>query len=167
MPRRRPRLVRSSSIATSHQRSECRASREGWTDQWLPVVAGVVGAVVGPWSTAAAVGDVVAWEGGHDARVLDERSPALLTVGYEGRSVDDVVAGLVAQEVSLLIDVRLTPLSRKRGLSKRGLTEHLAAAGIEYLHLRALGNPVDNRDGLPVASIKVVCDQPADGQGLV
>ncbi|WP_252446038.1 DUF488 domain-containing protein [Pseudonocardia humida] len=99
--------------------------------------------------------------------MLDERSPALLTVGYEGRSVDDVVAGLVAQEVSLLIDVRLTPLSRKRGLSKRGLTEHLAAAGIEYLHLRALGNPVDNRDGLPVASIKVVCDQPADGQGLV
>ncbi|WP_308258057.1 DUF488 domain-containing protein [Pseudonocardia lacus] len=72
---------------------------------------------------------------------------SLLTVGYEGRSAEEVVDDLVAKDVSLLVDVRLTPISRKPGLSKRGLAERLAAAGIEYLHLRALGNPVDNRDG--------------------
>ena len=85
-------------------------------------------------------------QAGHDAGMPVTSPAAVLTVGYEGRSVEDVIAGLVAQRVSLLVDVRLTPLSRKRGLSKRGLSEHLAAAGIEYLHLRALGNPLDNRD---------------------
>jgi uncharacterized protein (DUF488 family) len=82
----------------------------------------------------------------HDAPVPDS-STTVLTVGYEGRSVEEVVDDLVARDVSVLIDVRLTPLSRKPGLSKRGLADRLATAGIEYLHLRALGNPVDNRDG--------------------
>ncbi|WP_408650878.1 DUF488 family protein [Jatrophihabitans sp.] len=42
--------------------------------------------------------------------------------------------------------MRLTPLSRKPGLSKRKLTQTLEGVGIRYLHLRALGNPKDNRD---------------------
>jgi Protein of unknown function, DUF488 len=42
--------------------------------------------------------------------------------------------------------VRLTPVSRKPGLSKLRLADALAAVGIEYLHLPALGNPLDNRD---------------------
>jgi uncharacterized protein (DUF488 family) len=88
---------------------------------------------------------------GHDAPV-PESAAALLTVGYEGRSVAEIVDGLLAENVSVLVDVRLNPVSRKPGLSKRGLAERLAAAGIEYLHLRALGNPVDNRDGFRAGS---------------
>ncbi len=84
---------------------------------------------------------------GHDTEVQALTPPPLLTVGYEGRSVAEVVAALVKQSVSLVVDVRLTPLSRKPGLSKRRLGEHLAAVGINYLHLPALGNPRDNRDG--------------------
>jgi uncharacterized protein (DUF488 family) len=72
------------------------------------------------------------------------KSP-LVSLGYEGRSVDDVVAKLVGESVTVLVDVRLTPLSRKPGLSKRKLAEALEAAGIRYVHLRALGNPKDNR----------------------
>jgi uncharacterized protein (DUF488 family) len=72
---------------------------------------------------------------------------SLVTVGYEGRSVLEVVDLLDAAGVSVLVDVRLTPLSRKPGLSKRGLAQQLADAGIEYMHLRSLGNPKDNRDG--------------------
>jgi uncharacterized protein (DUF488 family) len=51
--------------------------------------------------------------------------------------------------VRLVVDVRLTPMSRKRGLSKHGLAQTLNEAGIDYLHLPQLGNPRDNRDAYP------------------
>jgi uncharacterized protein (DUF488 family) len=71
----------------------------------------------------------------------------LLTVGYEGRTAAELVDILTEAEVDVLVDVRLTPLSRKPGLSKRRLADALVAAGVEYLHLPALGNPRENRDG--------------------
>src|SRR4051812_6138525 len=74
-------------------------------------------------------------------------TPHLVSVGYEGRSVDELVSELVASHVDVLVDVRLTPLSRKRGLSKRLLAAALAEVGIDYVHHRALGNPRDNRTG--------------------
>lgn len=69
----------------------------------------------------------------------------LLTIGYEGRTVDDLVTRLRDDKVAVLVDVRLTPLSRKPGLSKRRLADTLAEAGIAYVHLPALGNPKENR----------------------
>src|SRR5882724_6413083 len=71
----------------------------------------------------------------------------LVSIGYEGKTVGDLVAKLLQQDVHVLVDVRLTPLSRKPGLSKAKLSEALAAVGIRYVHLRALGNPRDNRAG--------------------
>ena len=71
----------------------------------------------------------------------------LVSVGYEGRDVAELVESLVDQGVSTLVDVRLTPLSRKRGLSKRRLQAALAEREIRYVHLPALGNPKDNRAG--------------------
>jgi uncharacterized protein (DUF488 family) len=76
-----------------------------------------------------------------------ERRRAVLTVGYQDRTVDDVIDALRAAEVRVLVDVRLTPLSRKAGLSKNGLAARLRDAGIEYVHLPQLGNPRDNRQG--------------------
>lgn len=72
--------------------------------------------------------------------------PHLVSIGYEGRDVDDLIRSLHAQNVQVLVDVRLTPISRKRGFSKTALRDALAAAGIDYVHLRELGNPKDNRD---------------------
>jgi uncharacterized protein (DUF488 family) len=72
--------------------------------------------------------------------------PALVTIGYQDRTVDDVIAATRAAEVKVLVDVRLTPLSRKPGLSKNGLAARLRDAGIDYVHLPQLGNPRDNRD---------------------
>lgn len=69
----------------------------------------------------------------------------LLTIGYEGRTADELVECLRDENVTVLVDVRLTPLSRKPGLSKRRLSDTLADAGIEYVHLPALGNPKENR----------------------
>lgn len=72
--------------------------------------------------------------------------PALISVGYEGRTVDDLVQDLRRESVKVLVDVRLTPLSRKPGLSKRRLAAALDQVGIAYVHLPALGNPKDNRE---------------------
>lgn len=70
----------------------------------------------------------------------------IVSIGYEGRSLDEFVAALKAHRVDVLIDVRLTPISRKKGFSKTSLSEALEAAGIEYRHEPELGNPKDNRD---------------------
>ncbi len=71
----------------------------------------------------------------------------VIGVGYEGQEVDSFVAGLAAWEVSTLVDVRLNPISRKRGFSKNALREALEAAEISYIHDPSLGNPKDNREG--------------------
>jgi uncharacterized protein (DUF488 family) len=73
------------------------------------------------------------------------RNGALISIGYEGRSVEELVQTLHGESVTVLVDVRLTPLSRKPGLSKRKLAAALGEAGIAYVHLPALGNPKDNR----------------------
>lgn len=71
-------------------------------------------------------------------------------VGYEGRDIGEFSSALLTDEVTILVDVRLNALSRKRGFSKNGLRAALAEVGIEYLHRPALGNPRDNRDGFAV-----------------
>ncbi|MGD1237279.1 DUF488 family protein [Mycobacterium seoulense] len=70
---------------------------------------------------------------------------AVMTVGYQGREVDQLVEDLSVAGVEIVVDVRLTPLSRKPGLSKTKLAEALRWAGIGYVHLPQLGNPRDNR----------------------
>lgn len=72
--------------------------------------------------------------------------PHLVSIGYEGRDVDDLIRSLKLQNVQVLVDVRLTPISRKRGFSKSALRDALEAAGIDYVHFKELGNPKDNRD---------------------
>lgn len=68
-------------------------------------------------------------------------------VGYEGQEISEFVEGLVRRGVKRLVDVRLTPISRKRGFSKTALRDALAKAGIEYDHRRELGNIKTNRAG--------------------
>jgi uncharacterized protein (DUF488 family) len=68
-------------------------------------------------------------------------------VGYQGRDVEAVVGELVAGGVAVVADVRLAPVSRKRGFAKRAFAAALADAGIGYRHLPALGNPRPNRAG--------------------
>ena len=79
-----------------------------------------------------------------------------MSVGYEGRTVEDLVQRLLAENVQVLVDVRLTPLSRKPGLSKTRLARALKAVGISYVHHRALGNPKDNRAGFRACTMESV-----------
>jgi uncharacterized protein (DUF488 family) len=73
---------------------------------------------------------------------------ALLTIGYEGCKVQDVLATLKAADVGLLLDVRAMPRSRKPGFSKRQLAAGLDEQGIPYVHLQGLGTPKSGRDAV-------------------
>jgi uncharacterized protein (DUF488 family) len=77
----------------------------------------------------------------HHRRVQRRGALALRTIGYEGASLAQFVSTLRSAGVTLLIDVRELPLSRRRGFSKTPLAAALVAAGIEYRHERALGVP--------------------------
>ncbi|OJW25560.1 MAG: hypothetical protein BGO51_00855 [Rhodospirillales bacterium 69-11] len=70
----------------------------------------------------------------------------ILTIGYEGCTIDGVVAALRDAGTELLIDVRAVPQSRKPGFSKRQLAAGLDEAGIRYVHLVGLGTPKPGRD---------------------
>jgi uncharacterized protein (DUF488 family) len=74
--------------------------------------------------------------------------PDLLTIGYEGCVIGDVLAELREAQVGLLIDVRAVAASRKPGFSKRQLAAGLEEAGIGYIHLQRLGTPKPGRDAV-------------------
>lgn len=67
--------------------------------------------------------------------------------GYEGRTPDELLDDVRRWGVAAVVDVRLNPVSRKPGFSKRRLNERLAEANVRYVHRPELGNPRDNRAG--------------------
>lgn len=68
------------------------------------------------------------------------------TIGYEGATQPEFIAALQAAGVERVIDVRAVPLSRKPGFSKNVLAAGLREAGIDYVHLKALGTPPEGRE---------------------
>lgn len=72
-------------------------------------------------------------------------TPEVLTIGYEGATPDRLIGALKEAGVRVLVDVRALANSRRPGFAKTSLTASLEAAGIGYLHLRALGTPAEGR----------------------
>ncbi len=70
----------------------------------------------------------------------------IYTIGYEGATMAGFIATLQAAGVRRVIDVRALPLSRRPGFSKSPLAASLGEAGIDYVHLKALGTPKRGRD---------------------
>ena len=79
-----------------------------------------------------------------------EPSPAsvwVASVGYELHKDNAAFAiHLRRAGVERLIDVRELPISRRRGYAKSALAKAMSDAGLEYVHIRALGNPKPFRD---------------------
>ena len=69
----------------------------------------------------------------------------IFTIGYEGATVSEFLAAFQKAGVVRVIDIRAVPNSRRPGFSKTPLRNALAEAGIDYVHLRALGTPADGR----------------------
>lgn len=70
----------------------------------------------------------------------------IFTIGYEGATQPEVIAALQSAGVERVVDVRAVPLSRKPGFSKNVLAAGLREAGIDYVHLKALGTPPEGRE---------------------
>jgi len=69
----------------------------------------------------------------------------LMTIGYEGRDLQEFEDILRGANVEVLVDVREKPLSRKRGFAKSALQGMLEGIGKSYVHLRGLGSPSELR----------------------
>ena len=74
----------------------------------------------------------------------DDRA-TIYTIGYQHAAQARLIDALTTAGVRTLIDVRELPSSRRAGFSKTPLSKGLAAAGIDYVHLRALGTPKEGR----------------------
>lgn len=72
-------------------------------------------------------------------------SMRIFTIGYEATTMAEFLAALNQAGVKRVIDVRALPLSRRPGFSKTPLRAALDEAGIEYVHLKALGTPSEGR----------------------
>jgi uncharacterized protein (DUF488 family) len=65
----------------------------------------------------------------------------IISIGYEKRSVYELLEILTLNKVNKLLDIRLVPVSRRKEFNKKALASHLDKAGIEYVHLHSAGNP--------------------------
>jgi uncharacterized protein (DUF488 family) len=82
--------------------------------------------------------------------------PKIWSVGHGTRPVDELIALLREAEIEVLADVRSIPGSRRHPqFGRSALTASLAAAGIEYVHLRGLGGRRDAVLGSPHVALKV------------
>ena len=68
------------------------------------------------------------------------------TIGYQEATLEGVISALQAAGITQLIDVRALPRSRRPGMSKTALAGAMAEAGIDYVHLQALGTPAAGRN---------------------
>jgi uncharacterized protein (DUF488 family) len=72
------------------------------------------------------------------------------SMGYQGVSLDRYVEVLKSRGITIVVDVRETPWSYKKGFSRKPLAERLNLEGISYVHVKSAGNPSRNRKmGLP------------------
>ena len=77
-----------------------------------------------------------------------EKPPGIVTIGYEGKSLESYLNALLRGSVTLLCDVRRNPLSRKYGFSKGTLSASCSGVGIRYEHLPELGIASEERQDL-------------------
>lgn len=69
----------------------------------------------------------------------------LATIGYQGATPASFHRALKDGRIELLVDIRAVASSRRPGFSKTRLSAGVQEAGMEYVHMRALGTPADGR----------------------
>lgn len=70
------------------------------------------------------------------------------TIGYEGAAVGDFIDTLIEVGIDHVVDIRDVPASRRPGFSKNALRTELTRHGIEYTHLKPLGDPKNGREAM-------------------
>lgn len=75
-------------------------------------------------------------------------APVLMTIGYEGFSLEKYLKQLICNDIKVLCDVRKNAFSMKYGFSKAILQKACEGVGIKYIHVPALGIESRNRKSL-------------------
>jgi hypothetical protein len=78
--------------------------------------------------------------------------PAIYTAGYEGRSVDAFLDGLLRAGVRRVVDVRRNPVARRYGFHGRTLARLCGKLDLDYRHFPEFGVPSEERRGLSTKS---------------
>lgn len=68
------------------------------------------------------------------------------SIGYQGRSVNDLCTDLATAKVKLLIDVRAIAWSQRPEYRKTAFSNALQTHGVDYMHCKVAGNPFRNSD---------------------
>src|SRR6185503_14200457 len=70
-----------------------------------------------------------------------DKSPMIITIGYEGETIDSFLYKLISNNVTAIIDIRNNPQSMKFGFSKKGFKDFIEKTGMKYFHIPELGIP--------------------------
>ena len=85
-----------------------------------------------------------------------DTKPAVFSIGYEGLTIDSFLNKLIANNITVVVDVRNNPQSMKYGFSKKSFKQYIESAGLalsrvegmRYIHIPELGIPSSMRKGL-------------------
>jgi uncharacterized protein (DUF488 family) len=77
-----------------------------------------------------------------------DTKPIVFTIGYEGLTIDAFLNKLIANNITVVVDVRNNPQSMKYGFSKKSFKQYIENAGMGYIHIPELGIPSSMRKGL-------------------
>lgn len=77
-----------------------------------------------------------------------DTKPAVFSIGYEGLNIDSFLYKLIANNITVVVDVRNNPQSMKYGFSKKSFKQYIENAGMKYIHIPELGIPSAMRKGL-------------------
>ena len=99
-----------------------------------------------------------------DSARPSKKTPGLVTLGYESKTLEVYLNQLLQDGVTLLCDVRRNPLSRKYGFSKSTLSHACEGVGIRYEHLPELGIPSEKRQTSKRRQITTSCSPPTSAR---
>jgi uncharacterized protein (DUF488 family) len=72
----------------------------------------------------------------------------IMTVGYEGQSIDEFLKRLIDEKIHALVDVRDNPWSMKYGFKRYQLETYCNKMNIDYISIPSLGVPENIRNEL-------------------
>jgi uncharacterized protein (DUF488 family) len=75
-------------------------------------------------------------------------STGIVTIGYEGKTIDKFLNELIINKISVVVDVRKNAYSMKFGFQLNKLKNYLEKIDIEYIHMPELGIPSESRKNL-------------------
>jgi uncharacterized protein (DUF488 family) len=75
-----------------------------------------------------------------------DKTPTVFSIGYEMRSVDQLINELIMNNVQMIVDVRHNAFSMKRDFIGSTLEKFLSKVGIKYLHFKEVGIPSEIRN---------------------